>query len=132
MTGKTFAGRMAILLCGLILSVSAFAQNTYVVTLKLVDAKTSAPVGYATTSITVKGSDKASSFVMSDDDGKATLTKISKGTYIVKAEQMGYKPFEQELLVEKNIDLGEIRKQIESQAFLSTFHSCTVNSKKDH
>ena len=109
MTGKTFAGRMAILLCGLIISVSAFAQNTFTVTLKLVDAKTSAPVGYATTSITVKGSDKASSFVMSDDDGKATLTKISKGTYIVKAEQMGYKPFEQELLVEKNIDLGEIK-----------------------
>ena len=109
MTRKTLFGRIAIILCGLILSFSAFAQNSFTVKLKLIDAKTSEPVGYATTSLTVKGASKAADFVMTDEDGTASLTKISKGTYIVKAELMGYKTFEQEIVVDKNIDLGAVK-----------------------
>ncbi len=109
MTGKTSLGRMAVLLCCLLLSVSAFAQNTFSVKFKLVDAKTSEPVGYATASITVKGAETAARFVMTDEKGVADLTRISKGTYVVKAELMGYQTFEQEIVVDKNIDLGEIK-----------------------
>ena len=111
MTGKTSClfSRMAVLLLSLFISVISLAQNTYTVKLKLVDAKTSAPVGYATTSLTVKGADSASKFVMTDDGGVAQLVKVSKGTYILKAELMGYKSHEQEIIVEKNIDLGEIK-----------------------
>lgn len=102
-------GRWAVLICGLIISVSAFAQNSYTIKLKLVDAKTAEPVGFATTSVTVKGADKASKFVMSDENGVAVLSKVSRGTYVVKAELMGYKPYEQEVVVNKDIDLGEVR-----------------------
>ena len=109
MTGKTLFGRLAILFCGLIFSISAFAQNAYTIKLKLIDAKTAEPVGFATTSITVKGADKASKFVMTDEHGAASLTKVSKGTYLVKAELMGYKPYEQEIVVDKDIDLGEVK-----------------------
>lgn len=110
MTGKTsILARVAIFLCVLLFPLSAFAQNSFSIRLKLIDAKTSEPVGYATTSLTVKGATKASSFVMTDDKGEATLNKISKGTYIVKAELMGYTTYEQEVVVEKNIDLGEIK-----------------------
>ena len=109
MTGKTSLGRMAVLLFCLLLSFSALAQNTFSVKFKLVDAKTSEPVGYATASLTVKGAETAARFVMTDEKGAADLTKVSKGTYIVKAELMGYKTFEQEIVVDKNIDLGEIK-----------------------
>ena len=85
MTGKTSLGRMAVLLFCLLLSFSAFAQNTFSVKFKLVDAKTSEPVGYATASLTVKGAETAARFVMTDEKGAADLTKVSKGTYIVKA-----------------------------------------------
>ena len=111
MTGKTSRsfGRKAFLLLTIFISAISFAQNSYTVKLKLIDAKTSEPVGYATTSLTVKGASSASRFVMTDEKGVADLAKVSKGTYVVKAELMGYKPFEQEIVVDKNIDLGEIK-----------------------
>ena len=91
------------------MSVLSYAQNTFNIKLKLIDAKTAEPVGFATASITPKGSETASQFVMTDDEGKAVLEKIRKGTYVVKAEIMGYKSFEQEVVVEKNVDLGEVK-----------------------
>jgi hypothetical protein len=109
MTGKTIAGRMAVLFCFLIFSFSAYAQNQFSVKLKLVDAKTSEPVGFATASLTVKGAETASKFVMTDEKGLADITKVAKGTYVVKAELMGYLTFEKEITVDKNIDLGEIK-----------------------
>ena len=111
MTGKTFSllGRAAFILAALLVSFSSFAQGSYTVRLKLVDAKTSQPVGFATASLTAKGASTASKFVMTDENGQASLTKVSKGTYIVKAELMGYKPYEQEILVDRNIDLGDVK-----------------------
>ncbi len=109
MTEKTFFGRLVILFCGLFISFSALAQNSYTVKFKLIDAKTSAPVGFATASLTAKGASEALKFVMTDENGGASLTKISKGTYLVKAELMGYKSFEQEIVVDKDIDLGEVK-----------------------
>ena len=100
---------MAVLFCCLIFSFSAYAQNQFSVKFKLVDAKTSEPVGFATASLTVKGAETASKFVMTDEKGLADITKVAKGTYVVKAELMGYLTFEKEITVDKNIDLGEIK-----------------------
>ena len=86
---------------------SAFAQGQFTVKLKLVDEKTSEPVPFATASLTVKGEEKAAKYVLTDDKGQASLTKVKKGTYIVKAELMGYKAFQQEVVVDKDIDLGK-------------------------
>ena len=58
---------MVVLFCCLLLSFSAFAQNSFSVKLKLIDAKTSEPVGYATASITAKGAESAFRFVMTDE-----------------------------------------------------------------
>ena len=100
---------MAVLFCCLIFSFSAYAQNQFSVKLRLVDAKTSEPVGFATASLTVKNAKSASKFAMTDEKGYADITKVAKGTYIVKAELMGYLTFEKEILVDKNIDLGDIK-----------------------
>ena len=88
---------------------SAYAQNSFTVKLKLVDDKTSEPVSFATASLTVKGQTAAEKYVLTDAEGNASLAKVKKGTYVFKAELMGYKSHEQELTVDKNIDLGVIK-----------------------
>ena len=51
---------------------SVFAQASFTVKLKLVDAKTSEPVSYATASLTVKGEKTAAKYVLTDAEGAAS------------------------------------------------------------
>ena len=105
----TLLRRVIVTVCVFLLGFSAYAQNSFTVKLKLVDAKTSEPVSFATASLTVKGEKTAAKYELTDAEGAATLAKVKKGTYVLKAELMGYKSHEQEVVVEKNIDLGEIK-----------------------
>ena len=111
MMKKTAVFLFKVLLAGtmMLLGVTVYAQGHFTVKLRLVDDKTAEPVGFATVSLSEKGSDKPSSYVLSDAEGKASLTKVAKKTYVLKAELMGYKTHQQELQVEKSIDLGDIR-----------------------
>ncbi|MBR5103968.1 MAG: outer membrane beta-barrel protein [Bacteroidales bacterium] len=93
----------------LLVSIAASAQNQVSVTLKLIDSKTSDPVSFATVSLTVKGQEKPSKYVLSDSEGNAVLTKVSRNTYVLKAEIMGYKTYSQEIKVDKALNLGEIK-----------------------
>ena len=93
----------------ILIGLNSYAQGTFTVNLKLVDAKTDEPVSFATASLTVKGETSAAKYVLTDAGGAASLTKVKKGTYILKAELMGYKSHEQELVVDKNLDLGQIK-----------------------
>ena len=93
----------------LLIAAPAFAQSIYSIKLSLIDENTSEPVAFATASVTVKGEKTPLKYSLTDDKGKTTLSKLKKGTYIVRAELMGYKTFHKEVLVEKNIDLGVIK-----------------------
>lgn len=88
---------------------TANAQSAFNVSLKLADEKTSEPVAFATVSLTVKGHDTAAKYILTDSEGKAQLTKVKKGTYVLKAEIMGYKAYTQELTLDKNVDLGILK-----------------------
>ena len=101
--------RVALVSLFLFVSLSASAQNSFKVKLGLVDDKTNAPVGFATASLTPKGEEKASKYVLADSEGSAELAKVRKGTYVLKVEILGYKAYTQELVVDKNLDLGTIR-----------------------
>ena len=101
--------RIAILCLMLLAGISAYAQNSFSLSLKLIDEKTGEPVGFATASLTVKGEKTASKYVLTDSEGSASISKVKKGTYILKAELMGYKPYEQEITVDKTADLGTIK-----------------------
>ena len=94
-----------------LLSFTAFAQNTFSIKLKLVDSKTSEPVSYATVSVTEKGKTEALKYVLSDIDGAAEIVKVKKGTYVLKAEIMGYLTHSQEIDVDKNLDLGQVKME---------------------
>ena len=101
---RTFAFFLA-----LFVSILASAQNSVSVSLRLIDSKTSDPVSFATVSLTVKGAEHPAKYVLSDSEGKATLEKVRRGTYILKAELMGYKAHSQEINVEKTLNLGDIK-----------------------
>ena len=101
--------RNILLFLTLFIATPAFAQSIYSIKLSLIDENTSEPVAFATASVTVKGEKAPLKYSLTDDKGKTTLSKLKKGTYIVRAELMGYKTFHKEVLVEKNIDLGVIK-----------------------
>ena len=93
----------------MLLGVVSYAQGQFTVKLRLIDEKTSEPVGFATVSLTEKGAEKASKYTLTDAEGAAALTKVAKKTYTLKAELMGYKTHQQEVTVEKNVNLGDIK-----------------------
>ncbi len=110
MTIKTnILKRIAIAFALMTVSLAAYAQNSFSVTVKLTDETTGEPVGFATVSVTEKGAEKPAKYVLADEDGAASLTRVRKGTYILKAEQMGYKTYEKEITLEKNLDLGTVK-----------------------
>ena len=90
---------------------SAYAQNSFDVKLKLVDTNTNEGIAGATASLTVKGEEKPLKYSLTDEKGAAEFTKVKKGTYIYKAEIMGYKTVEKEVVIEKTIDLGSIKME---------------------
>lgn len=92
------------------------AQAQYSVKLKLIDDKTGEPVAFATASLTPKGATTASKYVLTDDKGQASITKVAKGEYSIKAEIMGYKTYTHELTVDKNVNLGDIRMEEDAVA----------------
>ena len=98
---------LIIFLLAFFMCVTASAQVT--VRLRLIDANTSEPVSFATVSLTVKGETEPAKYVLSDSHGAATITKVKKSTYVLKAELMGYKPYTQEIKAEKDLDLGDIK-----------------------
>ena len=88
---------------------SAHAQSSFNVKVKFVDTNTNEGIAGATASLTVKGEEKPLKYALTDEGGAAEFTKVKKGTYIYKAEIMGYKTYEKEVVIEKNIDLGSIK-----------------------
>ena len=90
------------------LGIPSFAQAIYSVKVELIDAEKSEPVAYATASVTVKGEKEPLKYVLTDENGLGTINKLKKGTYIFKAELMGYKTVQKEVVVEQNVDLGKI------------------------
>ncbi len=109
--GKTVLAGLA-----LFLGLSAYAQSSFTVRMSLADEKTGEPVGFATASLTVKGEKEPSKYSLADSDGEVAITKVMKGVYKLKVELLGYKSYEQDVNVEKNLNLGVIRMKIDAEA----------------
>jgi len=99
----------ALSVLGLLLAgIPGFAQSQ-TVTARLVEESSGGPVPFATVSLTPKGSEKVYKYVLSGDDGTVKFEGVKKGTYVFKAELMGYKPLTQEVTVKDKVDLGALR-----------------------
>ena len=113
---------------------AAYAQNSFKVSIKLVDENTGEPVAFATTSLTETGAETADKYVLTDVKGESVFTKVKKGTYVLKAEIMGYKSFVQEVTVDKNIDFGTVKMAEDVEALDAASVSAVGNPiivKKD-
>ena len=97
--------RLMLAFMAMLLSMTAFAQGSFTIKLRLVDSKSAEPVSFATVSISEKGQDKALKYALSDSHGAAEILKVKKGTYVLKAELMGYLTHSQEVSVTKDVDL---------------------------
>ena len=105
----SFILKTAVFCFAMLIGTSAFAQGTFTVSLKLEDAKNSEPVAFATASLTKKGEKQAAKYVLTDSHGHAEIAKVRKGVYVLKAEIMGYKTYEKEINVDKDMNLGTIK-----------------------
>jgi len=84
--------RIAFCIVAILFAVPAFAQSS-IVTAVLIDSDSGEPLPYATVSVTPEGTKTASSYCLSDSEGKVRLQNVKKGNYTLKAELMGYKAF---------------------------------------
>ena len=102
---------LALALC----SAGAFAQNK--IKIQLQDATNNEAVGYATVSLTVPGRTTAYKYVLTDDKGVATFEGVRKGSYEVKAELLGYKPYTKtiEFEAKQDVDLGTVKMEVDQE-----------------
>ena len=104
--------KLLLALAGLFMALSLSAQN-HKITLQLQDASTGEAIGFATVSVTpAKGQAK---YTLSGSDGKATIDKVRVGKYTLKAELMGYKPYEVALDLKTDADLGIIKMEVDQE-----------------
>lgn len=88
----------------------ALAQGGVSVKMLLSDASTGEPVGFATVSLTDTTTSRTYKFGMSTEKGEVQLTGVRNGVFRLKAEMMGYKPYEKILDIKgRSVDLGTVK-----------------------
>ena len=126
--------KLFVLLSILLFGISAFAQNGGV-KMMLIEKGSDEPVGFATVSLTVKGQTKAYKYALSTDYGAVVIDFVKKGTYILKAELLGYKTVEKEITITNTtLDLGKIIMETDRQQLEAAKVSAIGNAiliKKD-
>ena len=112
---KYFLSPLLLLLFITAVCIPASAQSGFSVKVKLSDAKTGEPVGFATVSLTAKGGSTTLKYVLSTEAGEAVLSPLPKGNYTLRVDLMGYKSSSQEITVDKNLDLGTVKIEQDTQ-----------------
>ena len=112
---KYFLSPLLLLLFITAVCIPASAQSGFSVKVKLSDAKTGEPVGFATVSLTAKGGGTPLKYVLSTEAGEAVLSPLPKGNYTLRVDLMGYKSSSQEITVDKNLDLGTVKIEQDTQ-----------------
>ena len=103
-------------LLSMFIAASSFAQSTHSVSVTLIDASNGEPVGYATVSLTAKGSTDPAKYTLTGEKGNATLSGLRDGTYTFVAEMMGYVKYEKEVTVKgANVALGEVKLELDRE-----------------
>ena len=105
--GKVAAKAFSMLILILMCSLSGYSQNTVTGTLQ--DENTGKPVQYANVSLLRQSDSVMVSYTAADDKGAFTLQAVPKGKYRLVVFFVGYENYQQELSVDKNMDLGAIK-----------------------
>ena len=100
--------RIVCLIGALVISTAALAQSSHIRAV-LKDSSNDEGVGFATVSLTKEGAKKPEKYVLSESDGKVEITGVHPGTYVLKAELLGYKDFIKTIKVPDERELGVIK-----------------------
>ncbi len=95
-----------------------FAQNSssHSVSVTLLDATNDEPVGFATVSVTLKGTDTPAKYTITNEKGAATLTGLKNGTYTFAAELMGYQKYTKEITIKDgNVAIGTVKMDVDRE-----------------
>ena len=115
-----------------LLVVTALQAQNIKLSIKLQDASSGEPVGFATVSATPeKGQPK---YALTDHGGNAVVEKLRAGKYTVKAEILGYVTWEKALEIKADTDLGTVKMELDSKVLDAASISATGNPiivKKD-
>ncbi|WP_420571173.1 TonB-dependent receptor domain-containing protein [Kordia sp.] len=103
---------------------TAVGQETYNVSGKLIASDSETAISFANAVLINDGNIVHGS--SSDASGKFTISKISKGKYTLNISFLGYKTYNTEIVVTKNLDIGTIVLQKDTEAL----EDITIIAKK--
>lgn len=97
-----------------------FERNQGSVLVKVLEEKTDVPVPYASAYLTAKNDTLITNFSLTDTSGVARITKVTRGTYVLTVEMLGYKTYNKEHYFsfswdKDSVDLGTIRLAEDTQ-----------------
>ena len=92
---------------------SLFNMDQGSVKVKVLEEGSENPVSYASAYLTAKGDTLITNFTLTDSTGVANITKVTRGTYNLTVEMLGYKTYRKEHYVsfswdKQTVDLGTI------------------------
>ena len=90
-----------------------FERNQGTVIVKALETGTDKPIPYASAYLTAKNDTLITNFTLTDTTGLARIEKVTRGTYVVTVEMLGYKPYNEEHYFsfrwdKDSVDLGVI------------------------
>lgn len=109
--------KSALAILGIMLSCFvANAQGKFAVKALFKDASNGEALSFVTVVISKPQAAKPTAYTLTEDNGSMTLTDIRPGTYVLKAEFLGYKAFEKEFTVkDADVDLGTLKLEPNSE-----------------
>ena len=133
--------RIFILLCCLLAAASARAQfipgglferNQGAVVVKALETGTDKPIPYASAYLTAKNDTLITNFTLTDTTGRARIEKVTRGTYILTIEMLGYRTYNKECYFSfdwdrDSVDLGIIHMS-EDAEMLDAAHVSAIGN----
>ena len=97
-----------------------FERNQGSVIVKVLEEGSEKPVPYASAYLTAKNDTLITNFTLTDTTGLARITKVTRGTYVLTVEMLGYKPYNKEHYFSfdwnrDSVDLGTVRLAEDAQ-----------------
>ena len=102
--------------CLLCLCFNAFAQQRFTLKASIKDATTGEQLSFVTVVVAKPGADKPTAYALSEENGSITVSDLRPAKYYIKAEYLGYKPFQKDFEIkDADVDLGEIKLEPDSE-----------------
>jgi hypothetical protein len=93
----------------IIISEDMFERSSFSIDLQVRDSVTNQPIGFASVYLQHPKDTIITNFALSDDKGKASIKKVTKGQYLLTIEFMGYLPCHKSFYARGEKDLGILK-----------------------